>query len=99
MWLCVEKRPSQALAASHTDPPTMPLMETVRPTSHWDPAPALLNRATPGGEWTCWSPTSSPPSSSPTEGTAVQKGSTGQRFTSATLCKTTVSQTMRKYKT
>ena len=95
MWHCVEKRVSHT-KDTHLDLPTMPLMDTVNLIIMLDHAPILLPRPTPGGEWTCWSPTSSPPSSSPTEETAVQKGSTEQRFTSATLYKTMVSQTQCK---
>ena len=72
---------------------TMPLMETVSLIIKPVHAAIPLNKPTPGGEWTCWSPTSSPLSPSPTEETAVQKGSTEQRFTSATHYKRMVSQT------
>lgn len=97
MWPCVEKQPSHIVLIYHSELPTMLSMETVNLILQLDPVPTLYNRPILGGKWTCWNPTLLPLLPSQTEETAVQKGSTGQRSTSATLYKTTVLQTQCKW--
>ncbi|TNN23669.1 hypothetical protein EYF80_066209 [Liparis tanakae] len=58
----MERRPSRNATSTSSEKPPAPLMETVILLSCRDPAPTRRKRTTPGGEWTCWSPTSSPPS-------------------------------------
>ena len=101
MWPCVEKQLSHTATRDRLgmflELLPMPLMETVNLITEPVHAATLQHRPTPGGGWTCWSPTWSTLSSSPTEETAVQTGSMGQRFTSETLYETMVLQTQCKW--
>ncbi|KAF7650901.1 hypothetical protein LDENG_00119250 [Lucifuga dentata] len=57
MWPCVVKQPSHPATGTALLLPTMPSMEAVNLVSQPDPAPPLHKQPTPGGEWTCCSPT------------------------------------------
>lgn len=73
-WHC-EGRPASCPATPTTlAPPTTPSTETATATSTEARAPTLQSWMTPGGGWTYCTPTSSPPSASPTEATAVRSG-------------------------